>query len=393
MKKNLINECYKKAVELLIKNSDKNGLIASRQDEKSRKRNYNNIFGRDASICVLGMVSSKNKRLINSAKKSIISLSIFQSTNGQIPFYVNPKEKKSDFWYLGCIDSTLWWLIAIYYYDFYSGDKIKLNKKLTIKIKKAINWLECQEHPKFFLLQQNEASDWADIMPRSGFVLYSNTLWCWVKKLYELKTADKTKENFNYVFYPWQKIPSSYFKKNHRAKRLINYIKRGEKKDCLLSFANFSFWGEDDDVYGNILACLAGLIDKKQAEKIIKYFIYKKANIPYPLKSCLNPILKNSKNWRRYMENHNLNYPNQYHNGGIWPFIGGFWVITLYKQGKKFLAGKELEKFALANKINGWQFNEWLHGKTGKPMGMKGQSWNAANFILAYHYLKGDFKL
>lgn len=230
MENNLINECYEKVVELLIKNSAKNGVIASLPDKKSKKRNYNNIFGRDASICALGMVSSENKRLINSAKKSIISLGNWQSTNGQMPYYINPREKKSDFWYLGCIDSTLWWLIAVYYYDIYSGNKIKLNKKLTIKIKKAINWLECQEHPKFFLLRQNEASDWADIMPRSGYVLYTNALWYWVKKLYRLKTANETKKNFNYIFYPWQKIPANYFAKNHRAKRLINYIKKKRKK-------------------------------------------------------------------------------------------------------------------------------------------------------------------
>lgn len=393
MKNNLISECYKKSIELLIKNSAKNGIIASTPDKKSRKRNYNNIFGRDASICALGMAASKNKTLIDSAKKGLISLGNFQSANGQIPYYVNPPEKRSDFWYLGCVDSTLWWLLAVYCYDIYSGDKNKLNKKLAVKIKKAIGWLECQEHPKFYLLQQNEASDWADIMPRSGFILYSNALWHWVKKFYKLKNAEETKENFNYLFYPWQKIPARYFIKNHRAKRLINYIKQNKQKNCLLSFVNFSFWGEDEDVYGNMLACLAGLTNKKQTKKIIEYFIAKKANFPYPIKSCLKPILKNSKNWRDYMNNHNLNFPNQYHNGGIWPFIGGFWILMLYKQGKKSLAEKELAKLAIANKINSWQFNEWLHGKTGKPMGMAGQSWNAGMFLLAYHYLKGDIKI
>ena len=39
------------------------------------------------------------------------------------------------------------------------------------------------------LLQQNEASDWADIMPRSGFVLYTNALWHRVKRLFDLPNA------------------------------------------------------------------------------------------------------------------------------------------------------------------------------------------------------------
>ena len=55
---------------------------------------------------------------------------------------------------------------------------------LAPNVAKAIQWLEAQEHQRFFLLQQNEASDWADIMPRSGFVLYTNALWYCVKQLY-----------------------------------------------------------------------------------------------------------------------------------------------------------------------------------------------------------------
>jgi hypothetical protein len=38
---------------------------------------------------------------------------------------------------------------------------------------------------------------------------------------------------------------------------------------------------------------------------------------------------------------------------------------------------------ARANEKNGWEFNEWFHGATGEAMGMPGQSWNAATFLLA----------
>jgi len=116
---------------------------------------------------------------------------------------------------------------------------------------------------KIYLLQQGEASDWADIMPRSGYVLYSNVLWFWVKKLYKLKTINQTKESINFIFYPWQKIPLSYFKKNYRAKKLIEYIRNGNNKlPHYLSFVNYSFWGKDTDVYANLLACLLDLPNK-----------------------------------------------------------------------------------------------------------------------------------
>ena len=51
-----------------------------------------------------------------------------------------------------------------------------------------------QEHQRFFLLQQNEASDWADIMPRSGFVLYTNALWYCVKRLYGIEHGRDTRD-------------------------------------------------------------------------------------------------------------------------------------------------------------------------------------------------------
>ena len=72
----------------------------------------------------------------------------------------------------------------------------QLHQELQSNISKALHWLSCQEHPMLCLIQQNEASDWADIMPRSGFVLYSNALWYCVKKLYALDQLDETKKLF-----------------------------------------------------------------------------------------------------------------------------------------------------------------------------------------------------
>ena len=390
----IIEECYKKSINLLLNNSSSYGILASAPSKRARQRNYLSIFGRDASICSLGMVASKNQKLINIAEKSLKNLAAYQAKNGQIPNYIKPEIKTADFWYLGCIDATLWWLIAIKFFDKYSGKKLLLKNKLKQNITKAIYWLENREHQKFYLLEQNEASDWADIMPRSGYVLYSNVLWSLAKRLYKLKNIEKTKNNLNFLFYPWQKIPRSYFKKNHRAKKLIDYIKNGRNKlPHYLSFVNYSFWGEDDDVYANLLACLFDLPNKKLKNNIINYLQKEKGNSSFPVKTCFHPIKENSKLWRPYMLTHKQNYPEQYHNGGIWPFISCFWPMLIYKEGDKNKAWQELEKIARANKLNNWEFNEWLHGKTGKPRGMDGQSWNAGMFLLAYHYLNNKIKI
>jgi hypothetical protein len=385
----IIAECYARSLDLLEKNSHAGGVIACAKSKKAVDRSYAAVFGRDAAICSLGMVASGDRELIIHAKKSLLTLARHQAPNGQIPKYVKPESREVDFWYSGCIDATLWWLIAVDFYDC-SRPREGLKKKLEQNIGKALGWLFCQEHQGMFLLQQNEASDWADIMPRSGFVLYSNSLWYNVKKRYGISTANKTRRFFKAIFYPFDK-PSPDHK---RARILTDYItSHAKRRDFYLSFVNFSFWGEELDVYGNILACLLGLSYPEKANSIVDGLLKLKVNKPFPVRVVHTPIRQISRLWRPYMERHSQNYPYQYHNGGIWPYVAGFWVVLLSDLGRKELAWKELERYAEACALNDWGFNEWLHGRTGKPMGMPGQTWNAAMFVFACHALKHDLKL
>ena len=364
---------------LLKRNCQSNGVIAAARSPKSVDRNYVSIFGRDAAICSLGMVASGDKELIRHAKQGLLTLARYQAPNGQIPKYVKPEKRESDFWYSGCIDATLWWLIAVDNFD-RAIPSSELKRVLEPYIAGALSWLFCQEHQGMYLVQQNEASDWADIMPRSGFVLYSNALWYEVKRRYGIRTAARTRHFFRHIFFPFDKSCSEH----RRARILTEYVMGGSKqRDFYLSFVNFSFWGEDVDVYGNILACLFGIPTREKRELIVDRLLQRRANHPWPIRALLSPIGEDSCFWRPYMERHRQNLPYQYHNGGTWPYVAGFWVLLLLKLGRKELARKELERYAEACKANNWEFNEWMHGKTGKPMGMAGQSWNAAMFLAA----------
>jgi glycogen debranching enzyme len=89
------------------------------------------------------------------------------------------------------------------------------------------------------------------------------------------------------------------------------------------------------------------------------------------------------------MARHEQNHPHQYHNGGIWPFVGGFWVLVLARCGMRDAARDALRRLAAVNALDGWRFTEWLHGRTLAPMGMAGQSWNAATFLLALRAVEG----
>jgi glycogen debranching enzyme len=108
----------------------------------------------------------------------------------------------------------------------------------------------------------------------------------------------------------------------------------------------------------------------------------------YPVRAVVQPIRKQSALWRPYMARHRQNSAWQYHNGGIWPMVGGFFVIALARHGRKREARAELVKVARACALEDWAFTEWLHGRTAAPRGMRGQSWNAAAFLLAEHFAR-----
>jgi glycogen debranching enzyme len=382
----LLAACHARSIELLKLNLSSHGILAATPNERSAQRGYTSIFGRDAAICAIGMALSGDPVLEREAVTGLHTLAAHQAPNGQIPKFVDGSRREADFWYLGCIDSTLWWLIAIAFLDEQRKPR-GLRRRYRKQIALALQWLLAQEHQRFFLLQQNEASDWADIMPRSGFVLYTNALWYQVKQLYDVPNSDSTRSNFNGLFHPFSAGLAEY----RRARLLNEYVLRKARyRDLFLSFVNFSFFGDEGDAFGNVLAVMYGLMDKSSAARTLRALRRHGVDEPYPLRVTVRPIRKQSALWRPYMSRHRQNAAWQYHNGGIWPMAGGFWVATLVAQGLRKEAKRALIQLARACELDDWAFAEWLQGKTLSCHGMRGQSWNAAGFLIAHQAVFGS---
>jgi glycogen debranching enzyme len=379
MNESLIDTTRARAVELLKANCTDAGILAASRSPRAQERGYESIFGRDAAICALGMLRSGDDELARAAAAGMVTLARHQARNGQLPKFVNTVNAEADFWYLGCIDSTLWWLICLHELEASAFHRGILSEHRA-GIARALDWLLAQEHQRFFLLQQNEASDWADIMPRSGFVLYTNALWYYVKKIYALGETQATRENFNGLFHPFSASLAEY----RRARLLADFaLQSAKRRDLYLSFVNFSFFGEEGDVFGNVLALLCGLAEPPLASAVLDGLMAERVQDPYPVRVVCEPILQEHFLWRPYMSRHQQNFAWAYHNGGIWPMVGGFWITALVQQGRHDLARNELEQLARVCAINDWEFNEWLHGESLAPSGMPRQSWNAAAFLFA----------
>lgn len=370
----LVEECRRRSIALLRANLGPAGIRAATPGARANGRRYDAVFGRDASICALGMSLSGEADLRRAAATGLATLAARQAENGQIPKLVRARGAPGDFWYVGCIDATLWWLLAV--------DFLGLRRRFSREVARALGWVRAQEHPAWRLVQQNEASDWADIMPRTGFVLYSNVLWFAVQRRYAPRAAGATRASINALLYPADRTRLA----DRRARLLAEEPRRrAGLRELYVSYLNLAHFGEEGDVVGNLLAVLYGVADVARGRRILAALWREHVDEPYPVRAVCRPIEEQSPAWRPYLARHRQNFPWQYHNGGIWPFAGGLWVAALARAGHASAAARALLALARANALDGWAFNEWLYGLTGVPRGMRGQTWNAAGFLLAWN--------
>ena len=354
--------------------STPHGLYAS-----GGKEGYNSVWSRDSMICLLGAALVKNDKFKKVLSKTIETLSIHQSKRGQIPncvdIYDKKRRKQVTF---ATMDSTLWYLIGQEYFSKAFKDK-KLKNKFKRNIQAGFNWVGYQDAGEEKLPEQQPTSDWQDCFPHKyGHVLNSQALYYGALKIHGMnKSAEKVKHIIN----------------GYERKDLMMYSKR---KGYYLPW----IWKDHDgireqedwfDSSGNLLSIIFGLTEKKRANSIINYIKRKKINKPYPVKAMFPPIEIHSSEWKDYFSKCIANEPYSYINGGIWPYIGGLYVVALVAVGKIKEAEIELDQLAKTNllgKEHAWEFNEWIHPITGKASGSDYHAWSAGAYIFAYHAVK-----
>lgn len=385
----IIMECVDRAMEVILKNTTKIGTFAGDY--------YPDIWCRDALVSAFGI--SRHAKLLETARLNIDFIAGFQKSTGQIPNKISPKADKVCFGEGGCVDSSLWYPIAVLEYYRGSKDEKFLHAHLY-KIEKAIYWAHCLDVNNDHLIETNEGSDWMDVMLRSGRVLYDNTLFYGAMKAADeireilgmekkyFKYSEKMKENFNLFFWPRKEDAESVKKKfgfSGLDKDFETALKSGERS-YYLADVGFRRFDPRCDVFANSLAILFGLADKDQTRMILEYFEKDKVCEPFPVRVLTPPVFENDqfRSWHfRESELPFLQNPGNYHNGAVWPFAGGFYVAMLKKQGKNT---KEAEKQLIAaNELGNWRFSEWI-SSSGNPSGSANQTWSAAMLIYAMNY-------
>jgi glycogen debranching enzyme len=112
-----------------------------------------------------------------------------------------------------------------------------------------------------------------------------------------------------------------------------------------------------------------------------------KGDLALDLPPCLIPYVQPSDpDWRpRYAQ---FNQPGEYHNGGVWPFICGFYVAALVAAGRPRLAEQKLLALTRLmrqknNAQTAYGFNEWFKAQDSTARGQDWQTWSAAMYLYA----------
>ncbi len=109
------------------------------------------------------------------------------------------------------------------------------------------------------------------------------------------------------------------------------------------------------------------------------------------LPPCLFPFVQPADpDWHPRYETYNL--PGHYHNGGVWPFVCGFYIAALVAAGEQRLAEAKLRALTALVKLSrkspptppdGFGFNEWFRARDGSPAGEDWQTWSASMYLYA----------
>ncbi|MFC1648120.1 amylo-alpha-1,6-glucosidase [Nanoarchaeota archaeon] len=413
MQESLVDEAYKKAIDVLKLNSTPMGFSASCE----KVDNYYSVWARDHSICSIAAVLTGDKELTNIAKKGIALLLRSQKDHGQVPSYIEIENKKKIYGGLGSItsiDSNMWLVIASAFLFKRGNSKTFISNINMVRYHRLYRLLKAFDSNDCGLLEVHRAGDWADVFDRTYHVLYDECLYYQTLKALEFllkeglnKISDETLRKKVSKRIRWIR------KRRPKVKRKINsvlWLNKNNQTTILdeymikhdVDIENFDYyqshmmpfkltWQKRFDSFGNLLAICTKVADKEKSGKIIKHVISNDINKPGPVKALYPPVFKNNVDWEhiyRFKEQ-----PYTYHNGGVWPVIAGFWIYSLAKNNKKRLAKKELYRLAEMLKEQNWEFNEYMHGKTGKPMGRKNQAWSAAGYIIGYHAVKSNINL
>lgn len=366
---NLIEQAKAAAIKVLLHNAHGpyRGL------PRAAGWGYPEPYTRDLMISSLGILCSGEKKLIKSLKKAMQTLAQNQSRLGHIPSLVHDSTDR------GSSDCTPLFLMAVALFREVTGEVDFLEEAA----KKAMLWMEYQSPSDRVIVDQLPTSDWRDEQWVLGYGLFVNTVvYIYLRLFGQHDRASRLRE-----------MMGRFTVKGDRQNRHVHegLLLRHKPYYALWSYKVYR--SERFDLLGNSLAILSGIASPSRARELISWVetecdsLRESKELAAELPPNLFPYIKpGDPDWiPRYEQ---FNQPGEYHNGGIWPFVCGFYVAALvaakrYKLAeKKLIALTELIRPAREADVK-FGFNEWYRAQDRTTQGQDWQSWSAAMYLYA----------
>lgn len=339
---------------------------------------HHQVWARDSMITLLGARFADDDQVQTAVRASVASLRAGQAPQGEIPNNIDCVTQRPNF--RAYADGGLWWIIG--------SSLVAPDPEATSAV---LRWYACQDVDQSGLISMQESADWQDLFCTRGKGLYVNCLYVLaLRAAGEYARAEQVCEKINrYFWYRGDEDMLRHISHTFSTENVQHLDSLGRRRwlpvkrylrneQYYLPYLGFRAAGEWFDSLGNLLAILSGVADEKQTASILE-FIERHRMARAPIQSLTPAVEPGDPDWRDYYGT--LNLPHCYHNGGVWPFIGGFYVAALVRAGRLRQASEELDKLAALNRSGG--FNEWHHGETLEALGVKAQAWSAGMYLFA----------
>jgi hypothetical protein len=367
--KNLIEQAKNAAIKVLLHN--RHGPY--RGLSRAAGWGYPEPYTRDVMVSALGILISGNEKLVKSLRRVLETTARNQSRLGHIPSLAHDPQDR------GASDTTPLFLMAVGLFRKFTGETNFLEQA----VQKAMTWMEYQSPSDRVIVAQLPTSDWRDEQWVVGYGLYVNTVvYTYLRLFGQDERASELKE-----------MMGRFTVKGERQQRHVHegLVLRYKPYYALWSYKVYR--SDRFDLLGNSMAILTGIASGSRARDLVAWIetecaaLRKNEDLAVALPPNFFPYVREGDpDWTpRYKK---YNQPGEYHNGGVWPFICGFYIAALVAVGRQQLAEKklialtELVRPARAANVE-FGFNEWLRAQDGTPQGEDWQSWSAAMYLYA----------
>ncbi|GAC1657876.1 MAG: hypothetical protein NVS4B3_24850 [Gemmatimonadaceae bacterium] len=376
---------YREAVALLRALSGSHGIRAS----ASHRTNYRAIFTRDAVMAGVAGLLIEDAAITDGLVQTLTHLRQLQGPQGQVASNYELSADGSVRVSFGTlaprIDAATWYLIGVAL-----GARARVLDPTLFResVRAVVDLLAALEYNERHLIYLPPGGNWADEYVYEGYTLVDQVLRAWGLRLlastYEepawARKAALIERAIEFNYWPTAVAEGATV---HFHSPVVAALINPGRVHPVASFSPTRSW----DIFDLAACTLLGVsgvaprIGSASLDWIVERFLGRSELPP-----VFHPVIDETHPDWPALSRHFLfefrNRPYEYHNGGIWLIWVGWLALALARTHR----GADLHRLQRVveerlGPIAEFQFDEFLHGKTGMPGGTTGMAYSAAGVV------------